>query len=41
MGTTNCLINFNKETPLHLVKKHLETLKDEIAYLSVCYNLTE
>jgi hypothetical protein len=41
MGTTNYLTNFNKETPLHLVKKHLEALQDEIAYLSVCYNLTE
>ena len=37
MGTTN----FTKETPLNLVKKHLQSLKEEIAYLSVCYNLTE
>ena len=38
MGTINC---FTKETPIHLVKQHLEALQEEIAYLSVCYNLTE
>ena len=40
MGTT-CLTNFTKETSLNLVKKHLQSLKEEIAYLSVCYNITE
>jgi hypothetical protein len=38
MGTTQ-IDFFTADTPIHSVRRHIEKLMDEVAYLSIAYNI--